>query len=239
MTPKPRPNRALPWRRRAGRRRGPGGIDVKLKLSASTFVAGLTLAAAFVATPAAAQPFGPGGGSPPYEVLAPAEIIASVRSAGFGPVSRPALRGPVYVVFAVDRYFMDVRLTVDARSGRVLTATRLAGMLHGGPGYDGYEVLPGGSPQLGYLPPYEPSRGLRPPADIPRAAAAPPPRTPLPRGRPDEVRAAKEADSQRRAEPQAAAPPVVVPPPAPATPAQPPAAAAPQQPAMVPVAPLE
>jgi hypothetical protein len=209
-----------------------GGIDVKLQLLASTFVAGLT-AAAFLAAPAGAQPFGPGGGGPPYgapvyEVLAPTEIIASVRSAGFGPVSRPALRGPVYVVFAVDRYFMDVRLTVDARSGRVLTATRLAGMLHGGPGYDGYEVLPGGPPQLGYLPPYEPSRGLRPPADIPRAAAAPPPRTPLPRVRPDEVGAAKEADSQRGPEPKAAAPPTV---PAPA--------AAPQQPAMVPVAPLE
>src|SRR5450432_1215027 len=59
--------------------------------------------------------------------LAPAEIIASVRSAGFDPLSRPLQRGGVYFLFAIDRQYADVRLTVDANSGRVLSATRLAG----------------------------------------------------------------------------------------------------------------
>ena len=73
--------------------------------------------------------------------LAPPEILANVRSAGFDPRSRPLQRGGVYFVFAVDRHFMDVRVTVDANSGRVLSSTRLAGMRYGGPGYDGHEVL--------------------------------------------------------------------------------------------------
>src|SRR5437899_2287413 len=47
-------------------------------------------------------------------MLAPPEIEAAVRRSGFEPISRPLQRGRVYVLFALDPYDMDVRLTVDA-----------------------------------------------------------------------------------------------------------------------------
>jgi hypothetical protein len=162
------------------------------------------------------------------EGLAPSEIIASVRSAGFDPLSRPVQRGGVYVLFAIDGQYMEVRVTVDPNNGRVLSATRLAGMRYGGPGYDGHEVLTR----------YE--RPPVPPADIPNrgagrssgpAASSPP----LPRARPSDSVAGSslEAAPQAQAEPRAAAPP--------AGPVETTVEASPRprQPAMVPVAPLE
>jgi hypothetical protein len=95
------------------------------------------------------------------------EIIASVRSAGFDPLSRPIQRGGVYVVFANDRYDADVRVTVDAHSGRVLSAMRLAGEVYDEPGHDGYAVPPRAS--QGYVAPYE-----RPPRFYERAVPMPP-----------------------------------------------------------------
>jgi hypothetical protein len=196
--------------------------------------------AAPTARPAAPQASG---------ALPPAEIVASVRSAGFDPLSRPLQRGAVYMLFAVDRYFMDVRLTVDARSGRVLAATRLAGASHGGPGYEGrlapYERLsPGYEPapvppaavplQALRRPPIEgrdgrraPERaGASDPAELARRSATPSAASaPLPRARPDD--------------------PVIGDVKAPVLPAQPDARAAappepaPRQPTMVPIAPLE
>ena len=100
--------------------------------------------------------------------LSPVQILASVRAAGFSPLSRPLQRGPVYELFATDRYLFDVRLTVDARTGRVLSATRLAGAIRGGPVYEG--ALPGEYP-------YQPAmRAPIPPAPVPNrrnATAAP------------------------------------------------------------------
>jgi hypothetical protein len=169
-----------------------------------------------------------------------------VRSAGFDPLSRPVQRGSVYILFAVDRHFMDVRVTVDANSGRVLSATRLAGMRFGGPGYEGYEEL---SP-IYERAPYE--RPPVPPGDIPNRgmarnfgpATASPPRPPLPRARPGDIvtGSVKEA-APAAAAPHAAAPSaglgdtIVEAPPPPPPP--PPAAPGPQQPTMVPIAPLE
>src|SRR5260370_30805635 len=46
-----------------------------------------------------------------------------VRRAGFEPISRPVQRGRVYVLFALDPYDIEVRLAVDAGSGRVLRVT--------------------------------------------------------------------------------------------------------------------
>jgi hypothetical protein len=114
-------------------------------------------------------------GAPFVGVLPPGEIIACVRSAGFDPVSRPMHRGAVYVVFAIDRYDADVRLTVDARSGRVLSATRLAAERYDDPGYGGYALAPRAIPP-GYPPPYQRppqfyERDLpMPPADVPTYA---------------------------------------------------------------------
>jgi hypothetical protein len=233
---------------------------------------GITGFALVAAVPVAAQPLMPPGerlppymaGPPPYEEgLPPYEIIASVRSAGFQPLSRPLRRGPVYVLFAADRYLVDVRVIVDARSGRVLSATRLAGALYGGPGYEGHDVLPRsqalGYPPRGYerapVPPGDvPSHGAGRPSGPPEAAEAPPPANlakrspsqspqhpPLPHARPADVvtGAVKEvAPPAPPAEPASTTP--APPPPPPAAPAAAPVAAPPpQQPAMVPIAPLD
>src|SRR5258708_22071987 len=84
-------------------------------------------------------------------MLAPAEIEAEVRRAGFEPISRPLQRGRVYVLFALDPYDMDVKLTVDAGSGRVLRVTGVSGTRYGGGG----EVQP--------CPPVRLRRPARPP----------------------------------------------------------------------------
>src|SRR5262249_4177680 len=71
--------------------------------------------------------------------------------------------------FAADRYDMDVRLVVDAHSGRVVSARPVAGEPYGPPyqgpgfpgypryqgypGYQGYGVVPRGAPP-GYASPY-------------------------------------------------------------------------------------
>ena len=120
-------------------------------------------------------PYGAAAAPPLVGALPPAEIIASVRSAGFDPVSRPVRRGGVYVLFAIDRYDVDVRVTVDAHSGRVLSAMRLAGEFRGEPGYGGDEAMPRALPRgYGYPPPYE-----RPPRFYEPAVPAPPADVPI------------------------------------------------------------
>jgi hypothetical protein len=66
--------------------------------------------------------------------LPAADIVAEVRREGFYPVSRPVHRGRVYVLFAVDQDDMDVKLTVDAASGRILWVASAVAHL-GGPGH--------------------------------------------------------------------------------------------------------
>jgi len=120
----------------------------------------------FAATPpvfAVAQPndvvrdiTGPAAGvSTTAGTLAPAEIVTEVRRAGFEPISRPVQHGRVYVLLALDPYGMDVKLTVDADSGRVLWATGIIGARYGGAAYYSYHPLSR----------YE--RPPIPPADIP------------------------------------------------------------------------
>jgi hypothetical protein len=160
--------------------------------------------------------------------LPPVEILANVRAAGYNPVSRPVQHGAVYHLFATDRYLFDVRLTVDARTGRVLGATRLAGASHGGPVYEG--ALPSAYPFLdrGGRPPVPPA--LVPEPGRRNAAATVTPRPP-PRLHPDDGAgntAAAAATPARQPAATAAQPPK-----------SPQPAAAPQQPAMVPIAPLE
>jgi hypothetical protein len=146
------------------------------------------------------QPAAPGitaQAGPAYGTLAPSEIMRRVTSAGFDPLSRPVQRGAVYILLARDRQYMDVRLTVDAGSGRVLSATRLAGMRYGGSGVDGYEV----SSRYGRPP--------VPPNTIPNVTAArthASARMPLPRARPGDVTtgAVKDTAPVVQAEPRAA-----------------------------------
>lgn len=90
-------------------------------------------------------------------ILPPAEILTEVRLEGFYPVGRPVQRGRVYVLFAIDQDDMDVRLTVDAASGRVLWVTG-AVVRFGGPGYYGHRSIWRERPPM-------------PPAEIPAAGS--------------------------------------------------------------------
>jgi hypothetical protein len=74
------------------------------------------------------------------DVLPPADIRAEVRREGFHPVGRPALRGSVYALYAVDQDDFDVQLTVDAATGRVLWITDAVAHF-GGPGSYGHRSV--------------------------------------------------------------------------------------------------
>jgi hypothetical protein len=165
------------------------------------------------------------GGSTTPRTLAPSEIMMEVRRTGFEPISRPVQRGSVYVVVALDGDDLDVRLTIDAHSGRLLWVADVRGTRYGG--YYGY---PAGPRRVRPpVPPVDiPSSGpdrnnLRP--DTTAAFVRPSP--PLPRTRPGELTSAVNKES---AVPAPAAAPV--------NPDVAPAAKLPPV-TMVPVAPLE
>jgi hypothetical protein len=166
-------------------------------------------------------------------MLGPSEIVAEVRRAGFEPISRPVQRGRVYLLLALDQDGVDVKLTVDAGSGRVLWAAEVTGMPYGAPDYYGYRAWSR----------YE--RPPLPPANIPSTGAG---RTnfgqvrnntsvrrfpPLPRTRPADLAGAvaKETGAGARSAPKATAAGQSHVAPAPTV--------RPAQPTMVPVAPLE
>jgi hypothetical protein len=153
----------------------------------------------------------------PVAELPPYEVLTIIRSARFDPLNRPVRRGPNYVVRAIDRIGTEVRVIVDARSGRILSALPTDA------------VLPPGAPAPAYGPPrlrrpfvagrydYPPPYGYPPAADLapevdpapgypasPRTSAVPPaqhsaaltpPRTPMPRPRPA-VTSAEEAPAK-------------------------------------------
>jgi hypothetical protein len=186
------------------------------------------------------------GGSAPLGMLAPPEVEAAVRRAGFEPTSRAIQRGRVYVLFALDPYDMDVKLTVDAGSGRVLWVTGVIGTRYAGAGYYSYR------PWSRY------ERPPTPPGDIPNAwpgknnsglvrnSASMRPALPLPRTRPADLTtaAAKETAPPPRAYPlpqagerrEGGEPKTTAPVRSDGAPA---AKALPIAPTMVPVAPLE
>src|SRR6266853_676879 len=186
----------------------------------------------------------PAGVSATAGALAPPEIEAEVRRAGFEPMSRPLQRGRVYVLFALDPYDMDVKLTVDAGSGRVLWVAGVSGTRYGGAGYFSHR------PWSRY------ERPPAPPGDIPniwpgknnsgsvRSSASLRPALPLPRTRPADLTsaAAKETappphpahqarEGREGDEPKTTAPV--------RSDVAPAAKALPMAPTMVPVAPLE
>ena len=187
---------------------------------------------------------GPAAGvSATLGMLAPPEIEAEVRRAGFEPMSRPIQRGRVYVLFALDPYDMDVKLTVDAGTGRMLWVSGVSGTRYGGAGYYSYR------PWSRY------ERPPTPPGDIPniwpgknnsgsvRSSASLRPALPLPRTRPADLTstAAKETalppqPAQQAREGREGGEPKTT---APVREVAPPAKALPMAPTMVPVAPLE
>jgi hypothetical protein len=147
-----------------------------------------------------------------------------VRRAGFEPISRPVQRGSVYVLSALDRNDIDVRLTIDARSGRLLSVADISSTRYGG--YYGYPAW------------LRQARPPLPPADIPNIGPDMnnfrPDRTavrrspPLPPTRPGDLTSAVNKQSVAPAEATAPVPPDAAP-----------AAKPPGGPTMVPVAPLE
>ena len=110
--------------------------DVQLRFAICLAVA-LSLPA--LAGPASAQ-----------YVLPPHEITTSVRSIGLQPVSRPVLRanGARYVLHAIDRRGVEVRVVADAMTGRVLAARPL-----GYPAGPAYAVRPYGPEYYRPVPP--------------------------------------------------------------------------------------
>ena len=186
---------------------------------------------------------GPDAGLPPYE------IVASVRSAGLVPLTRPVRRGPVYVVAATDRAGRHLNVIVDAHRGDVLSIKpAFAGQIYGAPSARILTVPPAGSPTVVYAPrgdgpPPIPPRTVPYPhlANAPAATGSVPDsmpaqagRTPLPRPRPAAASAtAAAADTAAPAQPPAASAP------APAAPAQDNAPAKSDGPTLVPVAPLD
>ncbi len=165
--------------------------------------------------------------------LAPSEIVAEVRRAGFEPISPPLQRGRVYILYAIDRDDAEVELTVHAGSGRVLWINDVA------------EARPDGYGRYGYEASSRYERPPLPPAEVPNARQAKsnwgPFRSrtsltrspPLPRVRPGDVASglARESAPPAQAEPRSVSSdrseplPAAVPRPAPPT--------------MVPIAPLE
>jgi hypothetical protein len=102
---------------------------------------------------AAADPMGPPPQAPIVNELPPYEILATVHSAGFEPLGRPLRRGRIYWLHAINRRGQDVALTIDAASGRILSATPASGQYD--PAYD--PPRPYGAPPYGRMyeaPPY-------------------------------------------------------------------------------------
>ena len=81
----------------------------------------------FVAAAILAGGSGLAGAEPPRppqviaDALPPYEVATIIRSSGFIPVGRPVRRGHFYEIQAIDPYDMNVRVAVDARSGRILS----------------------------------------------------------------------------------------------------------------------
>jgi hypothetical protein len=167
---------------------------------------------AFGLATAGAQPIdGPpiayGDGPSPYD------IVGIVRANGFRPLGPPLRRGQVYVVHAMEPRGDDVRIVVDALSGRILSVAALDAPAYAGPAYaspaygamdepappyvrgGAYHYGPPERMTTGSLPDRIPPGNAGPPvAPVTRSAAVAPPRTPLPRPRPADKAVASPTD---------------------------------------------
>ena len=85
-------------------------------------------------------------------MLLPAyEIVTIVRSAGFDPLSPAMRRGAFYVMRAAAPNGREMRVIVDGRRGRVVSASPVVAAA---PGVAGpYERIDGPNPRAGYIPP--------------------------------------------------------------------------------------
>jgi hypothetical protein len=91
------------------------------------------------------------------------EVVTIVRSAGFDPISPVSRRGEFYVLRAAGPDGREMRVIVDGRRGRIVSARPVVAAARGVPGErlgpyertDGDEPLP----PDGYIDPGSPSRG--------------------------------------------------------------------------------
>ena len=174
-------------------------MNQKVALRASILAFALTASAQALAQPV--PPPYPGTVPPGLDGgLPPAEVNALVRSTGLRPLEVPIRRGPVYGMRAIDPDGQEVRVIVNARTGRIskvipITLPRYAlvppsgrppGRIAMVPDDYGPDARLGGPPGLDGPPPNGPGAptgsvpvGGNAPHD-PAAQAA----TPLPRPRP-------------------------------------------------------
>jgi hypothetical protein len=119
--------------------------------------------------------------------LAPQEILMIVRASGLRPLTQPARRGRRYLILASDNMGGQLRVVVNAYSGRIVDAS---------PAYDprfaSHPVRPRGlvpvppehvpsAPRTAAAAPAEPPADLRVPSPPPpRVARATPPQAPAP-----------------------------------------------------------
>jgi hypothetical protein len=150
------------------------------------------------------------GYGPP--LMPPIEVYAILRETGFLPLGIPHQRGFVYTIAVINRAGADGRLTIDARSGRIL---RFEPAGHWGEGPE-RDAPPPAYGQQSALPPPAVIQGQgmqaqgmqiqgtqiqgtqiqgtpRPPASIPRVASR---AVPLPKPAPMPIRPAPDASQQ-------------------------------------------
>ena len=116
-------------------------------------IAFAVLAALTLAAPAVAEPMRPVQSAAPG-VLPPYEIMTIIRSTGFDPLDRAVRRGSHYVVHAIGNDGREVRVLVDARSGRIVSLTPVETASRLPPRTILEEDEP--MPMPGYLPPGRP-----------------------------------------------------------------------------------
>jgi hypothetical protein len=161
-------------------------LHQKIALCASVLALSLAVSASVSAQQAPAPPYYPAGAHPEYPgrlpALPPYEVLASVRSIGLEPLSRPTRFGPLYSLRAVDPAGREVRVIADARTGRILKVhpvlfPRYAAPVPPPPPY--YGPHPG---RITAVPDgYGPNSRI---ATLPPGAAGPPPNVPAAGGLP-------------------------------------------------------
>jgi hypothetical protein len=127
------------------------------------------------APPASTPRAAPPPPKPASGFVSPYEIVRTVRSAGFQPLSRPLREGASYVLRATDFRGIPMRVVLDARTGVIRDATRIV-PASAGP----YGMPPYGPPPYPYASPYGPpsyaySGYAPPPYGEPDGYAVPPP----------------------------------------------------------------
>jgi hypothetical protein len=178
-------------------------LKQQIALYAGVLAFSLTASGSVSAQPV--QPYYPGAAHPGTVYpgyapgLPPHEILTIIRSSGLEPLSRPMRHGPAYALRAVNPSGHEVRVSVDARTGRILQVVPVLAQRYAVPrppgrianvpdGYGpnsriavlppGYDDSPVNGPGAGGLPAV-PAPAAVPPR--PAAQAGPPP---LPRPRP-------------------------------------------------------